>query len=34
MDGVEDLLAGSGPATNTMKLDNVQGHFHLVNHQV
>ncbi|GAX79191.1 hypothetical protein CEUSTIGMA_g6631.t1 [Chlamydomonas eustigma] len=34
MDGIETLLPGAGPNTGTMVLENVQGHFKLVNHQI
>ncbi|GFR44270.1 hypothetical protein Agub_g5475 [Astrephomene gubernaculifera] len=34
MDGIPELLKNAGPATNTMDLSNVQGHFKLVNHQL
>ncbi|KAG1662326.1 hypothetical protein FOA52_011484 [Chlamydomonas sp. UWO 241] len=34
MDGIEPLLATAGPRTNKMDLENVVGHFDLVNHQI
>eukprot|EP00955_Chlamydomonas_euryale_P002942 31121-Chlamydomonas_euryale.AAC.1 len=34
MDGIEQLLPNAGPRTGQMDLDNVRGHFDLVNHQL
>ncbi|KAG2499431.1 hypothetical protein HYH03_002378 [Edaphochlamys debaryana] len=33
-DNMEELIKKAGPATNDFDLENVQGHFHLVNHEL